>query len=155
MNKSINRIESFKVDHRKLYPGIYVSRVDGDITTYDLRFRRPNSGDYIDDISMHSVEHMMATYLRNSQIADDVLYFGPMGCRTGFYLLVRNAENLKVLEAVKEALCKVISHDGGVFGASEAECGNFRCLSLECAVRECSAFLSILKEKESTFKYNE
>ena len=85
--KEIQRITSFSVDHDKLIPGIYISRVDGDITTFDLRTRTPNAGEYMDNVTMHSVEHMFATYVRNSEIKDDVIYFGPMGCRTGFYLL--------------------------------------------------------------------
>ena len=76
------RIASFSVDHDKIGVGIYVSRIDGDITTFDLRTRIPNSGDYLDDVTMHSVEHMLATFLRNSEVSDKVIYFGPMGCRT-------------------------------------------------------------------------
>ena len=120
-NKSVNKIASFSVDHDKIGVGIYVSRVDGDITTYDLRTRLPNQGDYLDDITMHSVEHMLATYLRNSNIKDDVIYFGPMGCRTGFYLLVRNADNENVLKEVKLALEKTINHEGEIFGATRKE----------------------------------
>ena len=80
----MERIASFTVDHTKLKPGIYVSRVDGDVTTYDLRTRTPNAGDYMDNVTMHTVEHLFATYVRNSRIGKDVIYFGPMGCRTGF-----------------------------------------------------------------------
>lgn len=102
----MERIASFSVDHDKIETGIYVSRIDGDIITYDLRTRKPNGDDYIDDVTMHSVEHMMATYLRNSDIGSRVIYFGPMGCRTGFYLLVRDLPNERVLEEVKLALKK-------------------------------------------------
>ena len=80
-----DKIESFKIDHNKLCPGIYVSRTDGDITTYDLRTRKPNMGDYMDNITMHSTEHMIATYIRSSALSKDIIYFGPMGCQTGFY----------------------------------------------------------------------
>ena len=93
---NINKITSFTVDHDYIQEGVYISRIDGDITTYDLRTRKPNNNDYFDDITMHSVEHMLATYLRNSCIADKIIYFGPMGCSTGFYLLVRNANHLEV-----------------------------------------------------------
>ena len=86
----MKRIASFTVDHDKLGPGIYVSRRDGDVTTYDLRTRKPNAGEYMDNRTMHSVEHMFATFIRNSEIADSVIYFGPMGCQTGFYLLTRD-----------------------------------------------------------------
>ena len=100
------KIESFKIDHNKLTPGIYVSRTDGDIVTYDLRTRKPNCGDYMDNATMHSVEHMIATYIRSSSIADDIIYFGPMGCQTGFYLLVRNADNDTVLAVLKDYISK-------------------------------------------------
>ena len=83
----MQKIASFTVDHNLLDPGIYVSRRDGDITTYDLRTRKPNCGDYMDNLTMHSVEHLFATFVRNSEIRDSVIYFGPMGCQTGFYFL--------------------------------------------------------------------
>ena len=84
----MERIASFSVDHDFIVPGIYVSRIDGDITTYDLRTRVPNADKFMDNVTMHTVEHMFATLVRNSTMADKVLYFGPMGCQTGFYLLV-------------------------------------------------------------------
>lgn len=74
----MQRITSFSVDHDYIVPGMYVSRIDGDITTYDLRTRKPNCGDYMDNVTMHSMEHMLATFLRNSDAAEDVIYFGPM-----------------------------------------------------------------------------
>lgn len=148
------RIASFSVDHDKIGVGIYISRIDGDITTYDLRTRIPNCGDYIDDITMHSVEHMLATYLRNSSIGDKVIYFGPMGCRTGFYLLVRNADNLIVFEQLKLALKKTIEHKGEIFGNTKKECGNYKCLSLESAKNECEKYLCALQKiSNPTFKY--
>lgn len=147
------RIASFSVDHDYIIPGIYVSRIDSDVTTYDLRTRTPNSNDYIDDVTMHSVEHMLATFLRSSEIADNVIYFGPMGCRTGFYLLVRNETHEKVLSAVKKALEDTIAHEGEVFGASRKECGNYLCLSLDSAKSECKKYLDILNSREHTFEY--
>ena len=150
---SISKITSFTVDHDKIDVGIYVSRIDGDIITYDLRTRKPNQNDYLDDVTMHSVEHMLATYLRNSNIKDSVIYFGPMGCRTGFYLLVRNLDNKTVLKEVKIALEKTINHQGEMFGASRKECGNYKCLSLESAKIECKRYLDALNSKEQTFSY--
>lgn len=144
----IERITSFTVDHDKLTPGIYISRVDGDVTTYDLRTRTPNGGEYMDTRTAHSVEHMFATYVRNSAIAENVLYFGPMGCRTGFYLLVRGESKETVLAVVKETLGKILAHEGDVFGASRVECGNYLDLDLADAKRECAAYLTILNEKE-------
>lgn len=143
----INRIASFEVDHDKIVPGIYISRIDGNLVTYDLRTRVPNGGDYIDDCTMHSVEHMMATYLRNSDIKKDVIYFGPMGCRTGFYLIVREISPDIVLQEVKKALKKTIEHEGEVFGASRKECGNYLCLDLESAKRECRRYLDALESR--------
>ncbi len=150
----IQRITSFTVDHDKLTPGIYISRVDGDVTTYDLRTRKPNGGEYMDTRTAHSVEHMFATLVRNSRIADRVLYFGPMGCRTGFYLLVREADNREVLAVVKDVLAKILAHEGEVFGAARVECGNYLDLDLADAKRECAAYLDVLNTKEEwSFSY--
>ncbi len=150
----MQRITSFNIDHNKLEPGIYVSRVDGDITTYDLRTRKPNNGEYMDTTTAHTVEHMFATYVRNSEIKDDVIYFGPMGCRTGFYLLIRNADNDTVLSVTKRILSDIIAYDGPVFGASEKECGNYLDLNLDKCKAECKEYLKTL-ENEQSFKYPE
>ena len=150
----MKKIASFTVDHTVLETGIYVSRIDGDITTYDLRTRKPNSGDVMDHSTMHTLEHMFATYVRNSEISDDVIYFGPMGCQTGFYLLIRNADNKKVLEVTKKVLSDIIAHDGDVFGNSEIECGNYRTLDLSKAKAEAVLYLDILNSREQTFMYN-
>lgn len=147
------KIESFKIDHNKLNPGIYVSRTDGDIVTYDLRTRKPNMGDYMDNATMHSVEHMIATYIRSSLIAENIIYFGPMGCQTGFYLLVRNGDNEKVLSVLKQTLKKVISHEGEVFGASQVECGNYKNLDIALAKEECRKYLDVLESYTPDFKY--
>lgn len=152
-NSDIKKISSFTVDHRTIEPGVYISRIDGDITTYDLRHRKPNNFDYLDNLTMHSVEHMFATYIRNSIIAENVVYYGPMGCQTGFYLLVRNADNLAVKEVIIDTLRKIIAHDGVMFGESEIECGNYKNLSLDAAKRECERYLSILLTSEIDFKY--
>lgn len=149
----MERITSFSVDHDFIEPGIYVSRIDGDITTYDLRTRKPNAGCYMDNITMHTVEHMLATYFRNSEIKDDVIYFGPMGCQTGFYLLLRNADNAKTLSVLKDCLSKVLEYEGKVFGAERKECGNYQNLDLASAKAECKAYLSALNKKEQTFRY--
>ena len=147
------KIASFQIDHNKLNPGIYVSRIDGDIVTYDLRTRKPNSGDYMDNITMHSVEHMIATFIRSSAVAEDIIYFGPMGCQTGFYLLVRNGDNERVLSVLKDVLKKVIDHEGGVFGASQVECGNYKSLDIASAKAECKRYLDILNGYTPDFRY--
>lgn len=150
----MDKITSFSVDHDYITPGIYISRIDEDITTYDLRTRKPNNGHYMDNITMHSVEHMLATYLRNSEIKDSVIYFGPMGCQTGFYLLVRNADNEKVLEVLKKCLQDTLEYEGKVFGAERKECGNYKNLSLDAAKKECEEYLSVLNSKEWSFAYD-
>ena len=152
MNK-VEKIASFTVDHDLLTEGIYVSRIDGDVTTYDLRTRVPNAGDYMDNLTMHSVEHMFATYIRSSEISERVIYFGPMGCQTGFYLLVRNADNEETLRVVKETLEKIVNHGGEMFGAVRRECGNYKNLDLATAKAECRRYLDILNCKENDFKY--
>ena len=152
---SIARIASFSIDHDKLLPGLYVSRVDGDITTYDMRCRRPNTGDLLDNSTLHSLEHMFATYIRNGELRSQIVYFGPMGCQTGFYLLVRNADNATVLAEVKRTCELILAHEGPVFGAARKECGNYRNLSLETAKTEAARYLAELNAREQTFIYEE
>lgn len=149
----MKRITSFTVDHDLLKEGIYVSRIDGDITTYDLRTRVPNNGEFMDTTTAHTVEHMFATFVRNSEISDDVIYFGPMGCRTGFYLLVRNADNAKILEITKKILADIVAYEGEVFGNTKKECGNYLDLDLAKAKEECAKYLKVLTENEQTFEY--
>ena len=149
------RIASFSINHDKLLPGIYVSRVDGDITTYDLRHRRPNTDDLIDNSTLHSLEHMFATYIRNGVLRDQIIYYGPMGCQTGFYLLVRDADNQTVLREVRATCERILAHEGPVFGAASRECGNYRNLSLENAKAEARRYLAELDAREQTFIYEE
>lgn len=149
----MERISSFCADHTKIVPGIYKARIDGDITTYDMRTRKPNSGDYMDNSTMHTFEHLFATYVRNSSIAEKVIYFGPMGCQTGFYLLIRNAEDSETVEIIKDVLKKIIAHTGEVFGASETECGNYRSLDLYKAVEEAKRYLTSVEADERVRNY--
>lgn len=142
----MKRITSFEIDHRTLEPGFYISRKDGSITTYDLRTRKPNNNDYMDNVTMHTVEHMFATFVRNSEIADKVIYFGPMGCQTGFYLLVDNVDDDTVFDITKDILQRIIGYDGKIFGASEIECGNYKSLELSKAKTECRKYLEILNK---------
>jgi S-ribosylhomocysteine lyase len=149
----LKKIASFTVDHNKIREGVYVSRIDGDVTTYDLRTRVPNSGDYMSNLVMHSVEHLFATYVRCSEIGDRVIYFGPMGCQTGFYLLVRDAENSEILDTVKGVLASIIAHNGDMPGARREECGNYLNLDLDAAKGECRRYLDILERGVNDFKY--
>ncbi|MBQ8475359.1 MAG: S-ribosylhomocysteine lyase [Clostridia bacterium] len=146
----MERITSFSVDHDYIVPGFYVSRRDGDINTYDLRTRRPNCGDYMDNLTMHSVEHMLATFLRNSEYSDRVIYFGPMGCQTGFYLLMRDVTDAEAYALLKKVLLQTVEHSGEMFGAARKECGNYENLDLASAKAECGAYLEklLLREKE-------
>ena len=152
----MEKIKSFCVDHRKLDKGIYISRIDGDIVTYDLRFVKPNSGEYLDNETMHTIEHMLATFSRNSDIKNEVVYFGPMGCQTGFYLLLRDAVTPeKALETIKDILQKTIEHRGEVFGASEIECGNYKSLNLEKARTACREYLDIIQPLTDIIDYEQ
>ena len=153
--ESIARIASFSIDHDKLLPGVYVSRVDGDVTTYDLRHRCPNTEDLISNSTLHSLEHMFATYIRNGELRDQIIYYGPMGCQTGFYLLIRNADNAVVLREVKKTCERILAHEGPVFGKASRECGNYRNLSLEAAKTEAARYLAELNAREQTFIYEE
>jgi S-ribosylhomocysteine lyase len=151
----MERIQSFCVDHDYINEGIYISRIDGDITTFDMRTRVPNGGDYMDNITMHSLEHMFATFVRSGSIGEKVIYFGPMGCQTGFYLLVRDADNSEVLAEVRDVLAKIVAHDGEMFGAVKRECGNYKNLDLSAAKREAERYLAVLNLGEWDFKYKE
>ena len=151
----ITRITSFTINHDILLPGLYVSRIDGDVTTYDMRHRRPNTGDLMDNATMHSLEHMFATFVRNGALSDKVVYFGPMGCQTGFYLLVRDADNDTVLSVIRETMQAILEYDGPVFGASARECGNYINLNLDLAKAEAKRYLSELSARPVTFTYEE
>lgn len=152
----MKKIKSFQVDHTKLSEGMYISRIDGDIITYDLRFCKPNSGIVLDNSTIHTVEHMLATFTRNSEIAEDVVYFGPMGCQTGFYFLTRDTvPTEKAYEIIKDALNNTIKYDGEVFGASEIECGNYKNLDLALAKKACADYLKILVNVKKIMNYDE
>lgn len=100
----MKRIASFEVNHDKLKPGMYTSRIDGDITTYDIRMVYPNAGTYIQPAAGHTFEHLFATYARNSKFADQIIYCGPMGCQTGFYFLVRDMKPSDAIALVQESM---------------------------------------------------
>ncbi len=150
----MRRIASFSVDHRKIKEGVYISRIDGDITTYDLRMRIPNSGDLISNSAMHSLEHMFATVVRNSEQGEDVIYFGPMGCQTGFYLLLRSLDHKGAMELIKKVLLDICEYEGEMPGNSEIECGNYINLSLDNAKTEARRYYDKIKDKtESDMVY--
>ena len=143
----MEKIKSFQVDHTKLMPGLYVSRVDEindfKFTTFDLRFTRPNNNMPMDTGSIHAIEHLAATYFRNNY--KNTMYFGPMGCRTGFYLIVANditVEDIKPL--IIDCMNFIINYDGLVIGATEKECGNYKDMNLEKAKYYTKEFLKWL-----------
>ena len=144
----MERIASFTVDHTVLVPGLYLSRRDGTTVTFDLRFKKPNTGDLLSNAELHSVEHVIATLLRNSPQKDAVIYFGPMGCKTGFYFLfdgekLSNANAVRLLQRVFTAAAKF---DGAMPGASARECGNYRNLDVELARRCCAYYADVIAD---------
>lgn len=144
----MERITSFTVDHTVLVPGLYLSRRDGTTVTFDLRFKKPNTGDLLSNAELHSVEHVIATLLRNSPQKDAVIYFGPMGCQTGFYFLfdgekLSNANAVRLLQRVFTAAAKF---DGAMPGASARECGNYRNLDVELARRCCAYYADVIAD---------
>lgn len=141
----MKRIASFCVDHTKLDRGMYLSRVDGDVVTYDIRMKRPNQGDYLENGALHTIEHLFATYARNSAFASHVIYVGPMGCRTGFYLLVRGLSHADAIRLVQDSFRFMADYTGDIPGASEVECGNYREQDLPGANREARAMLPVLE----------
>ena len=134
----MQKIKSFQVNHLNLETGLYVSRKDVNsgvtVTTFDLRFTRPNFEPVIDQPALHAIEHLGATFFRNSKIKEEVIYFGPMGCRTGFYLvLFGDKKSIDVYNEVVDFCDFIINYSGEIPGASPIECGNYLELNLEMA----------------------
>lgn len=144
-NNNMEKIASFTVDHTKLLRGMYISRIDGDVVTYDIRTRRPNVEEVMENGSIHTVEHLFATFVRNSEFKDNIIYFGPMGCRTGFYFLTTGMTHAQALSLTKDALAFIESFEGEVPGVSAVECGNYRDHDLEGAKKEAADQKEILK----------
>lgn len=144
----MERIASFMVDHNKLVPGMYLSRRDGDVTTFDLRFKKPNTGDLLTNAEMHSVEHIIATLLRSSAARDAVIYFGPMGCQTGFYFLFdsRKLSDQAAVDMVKEVFAAGAAYDGPMPGKSAAECGNYVNLDVALARAQCARYSGVIRD---------
>lgn len=142
--KDLKQIKSFQIDHTILSPGMYISRVDGDVTTYDIRFVRPNIPPFLDSAVMHTIEHLFATYVRSSEYAENVIYFGPMGCRTGFYFLTKGMQHEDVIALTKDALTFITEFFGAIPGTTPKECGNYKEHDLEGAKDAASRMLAIL-----------
>ncbi len=142
----MEKIASFTVNHDTLREGVYVSRIDGDAVTYDLRMKRPNNGDYITPKALHTIEHLLATYVRNSEYSDSIIYAGPMGCRTGFYLIVRDSVTVKqVLELLRKAFRFIADFTGEIPGSKKQECGNYLEHDLPSAKSDGKDYLEILE----------
>lgn len=144
----MERIASFTVDHNKLVPGLYYSRRDGDIVTFDLRFKKPNTGDLLSNAEMHSAEHLIATLLRNSRFKEAVVYFGPMGCQTGFYFLFdsRLLSCGDAVELLKEVFTAAADFKGEMPGKSPVECGNYVNLDVDIGKAVCSFYADLIQD---------
>jgi S-ribosylhomocysteine lyase len=142
----LRKIASFQVDHTKIARGIYLSRVDGDIDTFDVRMKIPNSGDYLATGASHTIEHLFATYARSSGLSDSIVYVGPMGCRTGFYLLTRGIGRDRAVDLIRDSFAFIASFEGSVPGVSEKECGNWRDHDLPGARDEARAFGEAIRD---------
>jgi S-ribosylhomocysteine lyase len=147
----MEKIASFKVDHLRLQKGLYVSRQDTfggtALTTFDLRFKAPNREPVIDMPVMHTLEHLLATFLRNHSVwGKRVVYAGPMGCRTGCYLIMEgNLGSRDILPVITEALRWICAYEGDIPGAAPADCGNWREHNLEMTRYEAALYLAVLE----------
>ena len=143
----MEKIESFKINHDTLQKGMYISRIDGDIVTYDIRMKRPNMNDFLPNGAMHTFEHLFATYARNTEFQDKIVYIGPMGCRTGFYFLVGDSiTHTQALNILKESLAFIKDFKGKIPGTNKEECGNYLEHDLEGAKTIAVDMLEVLKD---------
>lgn len=159
----MEKITSFTIDHLRLLPGVYVSRKDmvGDrvVTTFDIRMTRPNFEPVINTAELHAIEHLGATFLRNhKEWGENILYFGPMGCRTGFYLLLNgDYESKDIVSLLKEMFTFIKDFEGEVPGACAKDCGNYLDINLPMAKYVAAKYLDeVLKDiKEDRLVYPE
>jgi S-ribosylhomocysteine lyase len=140
----MQKIASFQVDHTELEKGLYISRIDDDITTYDIRMIKPNTPPFLEIAAVHTIEHLFATFARN-EYPKNIIYFGPMGCRTGFYLLTKNLDNIDVIKLVQNAMNFIANFEGKIPGVSETECGNYLDHDLKKAKKYAVDMCEILK----------
>ena len=154
----MERIKSFTIDHMKLLPGVYVSREDKLfsenpdentylVTTYDIRITRPNFEPVMSTAEIHTIEHLGATWLRNNEeIRERVVYWGPMGCRTGFYLIMSGAIPVEEIKGIMKELFSFISvYEGKIPGATKEECGNYSDMDLPGAKKRAEKYLGVLR----------
>ena len=146
----MEKIASFQVDHTKFGVGMYISRVDGDAVTYDVRMVKPNGGVYVSNPSLHTIEHLFATCARNSKFSDKIIYVGPMGCRTGFYLITRDTmSGAEAIQLVKDAYRFISEYQDQIPGCTEIECGNYLEHDLDSARKD---VLPLLEKLENFLK---
>ena len=151
----MEKIASFTINHIKLQPGVYVSRKDkvgeGVVTTFDLRMTSPNEEPVMNTAEVHAIEHLGATFLRNHpEYKDKIVYFGPMGCRTGFYLLLAgDYESRQILPLVTEMYEFIAAYEGEIPGASPMDCGNYLDMNLPMANYWARRYLKVLKNIDS------
>lgn len=144
----MKKIESFKINHNILKKGMYVSRIDGDCITYDIRMKIPNNpeNDYLEDNCLHTIEHLFATYVRNSRFSGSIIYAGPMGCRTGFYFITRDDVSKEdALNLVRETMKYIYSFEGEIPGSKKEECGNYLAHDLKGAKAAAGDMLEVLE----------
>ncbi|MBR2175929.1 MAG: S-ribosylhomocysteine lyase [Clostridia bacterium] len=148
-------IASFTVNHDKLDRGMYTSRIDGDAVTYDIRMKKPNNGDYLENGALHTIEHLFATYVRNGSLSDNIIYVGPMGCRTGFYLIVRDSiRPADAIRLVQQTFEFIAGFEGEIPGNQRQECGNYLEHDLDGAKKEAALMIDVLKDwTEDQLKY--
>ncbi len=154
-------IQSFSVDHMRIVPGIFTSRVDNlgeyQVTTYDIRLKRPNREPVIDVAAMHSLEHIIATFLRNDpEWKDEVIYWGPMGCLTGFYLILKGSRSAQEIYGLILKAFKAVDETGEVPGTAPENCGYYRMHNLEMAkwyAGEFAAYLEANADNSAVFEY--
>ena len=143
---NMEKIASFTIDHTILPKGMYLSRVDANTVTYDIRTRRPNVEQVMENGAIHTLEHLFATYVRNSEHKENIVYFGPMGCRTGFYFITTDkVSQHDAVELTKAALAFCAEFDGEIPGVSAEECGNYRDHDLDGAKNEAAKMCEVLE----------
>ena len=140
----MEKIPSFQKNHDTLAVGLHMSAPANGVTTFDLRFKKPNADDYITPDSLHTIEHLLATVLRNSREKENIIYFGPMGCRTGFYLLTVDLGYTEVLELLKECIPVALALQE-IPGSKREECGNYLAHDLAGARENLKEYLTILE----------
>ena len=144
----MKKIASFTINHDVLGKGMYTSRIDGDVVTYDIRMKLPNNAenDYLTPPAAHTFEHLFATYARNTAYADQIIYVGPMGCRTGFYLLLRDKVSYEeAIRLVQDSMKFIAAYEGKIPGTNKIECGNYLEHDLAGAKKEAAAMIPVLE----------